>query len=266
MSNKRRLGSRRIIAILLFVTITVVVVVFTRGGARSVSLDEARNRLDASTTIAAPPQRSLVPTAGIYAYTGSGTDTLDKPPKTQEQGPTMPVTVTTRTEGCWEFRIDYSSNHWQSWIYCPRDDSLHEEGGTTYQKWEFGPISNESTTTFDCTEAVVISADQRPDDVWTQTCHDAADTDTTSTGPYRYIGEEQLEIGGTGVPALHYRRDRTMSGGQVGTEHTDVWFHADSGLPLRNVRELEVKTSTIIGDVRYTETGSFEATSLRPSS
>ena len=57
-----------------------------------------------------------------------------------------------------------------------------------------------------------------------------------------------------------------MSGGQTGTEHTDAWFQADNGLPLRNERQIDVKTSTVIGDVRYTENASFEADSLDPTS
>jgi hypothetical protein len=56
-----------------------------------------------------------------------------------------------------------------------------------------------------------------------------------------------------------------MSGGQTGSEHSDVWFAADTGMPLRNQRTIDVRTSTVIGDVRYTEEASFELADLRPS-
>lgn len=60
----------------------------------------------------------------------------------------MPATVSDEDGGCWRFRIDYSSNHWQSWRYCPRSDGgLDEAGGQTYQKWDFVVLSNESTPT-----------------------------------------------------------------------------------------------------------------------
>ena len=56
-----------------------------------------------------------------------------------------------------------------------------------------------------------------------------------------------------------------MRGGQSGTERSEVWFAADTGLPLRNERKIDVATGTVIGDVRYTEDASFEATSLSPA-
>lgn len=263
--HRRRWAAGVLAAVVLIAGVTVAIM-WSRTGTHAVSVDAARERLGASTTIAAPPHQDLVPSAGVYAYSGRGTDALDKPPKSQEEGPTMPVTVTIQPGGCWQFRIDYSSNHWQNWNYCSHDGELDEKGGTTYQKWDFVVFSNESTTTFECDPSVAIRREQTPGDTWSQTCHDVVDAATISTGPYRYIGTETLEIGGRSVAAHHYHRDRTMSGGQTGTEHTDAWFQADNGLPLRNERQIDVKTSTVIGDVRYTENASFEADSLDPTS
>lgn len=83
-----------------------------------------------------------------------------------------------------------------------------------------------------------------------------------SAGPYRFIGTETVSIEGTDVAAYRYHRDRTMTGGQSGTEHSDLWFAADTGLPLRNARKIDVQTSTVIGDVRYSEDAGFELASL----
>ena len=265
--SRRRHRRRWLIGILCVVAVAaaVIAVLWSRTSAHPVSVDQARQRLHASTTVTQPRHLTLVPTPGVYAYKGSGTDALDKPPKSQAEGPTMPATVTNQPGGCWQFRIDYSSNHWQTWNYCSHDGQLDEMGGTTYQKWDFVVFSNESTSTFDCDSSVTIRAAQKPGDTWKQTCHDAANSSTISAGPYRFVGTETLKIGGRAVRALHYHRDRTMSGGQIGTEHTDAWFDADNGLPLRNVRNIDVKTSTVIGDVHYTENASFDATSLTPT-
>ena len=44
----------------------------------------------------------------------------------------------------------------------------------------------------------------------------------------------------------------------------DVWFAKRDGLPLRNDRDVTVRTETIVGASTYTEHGSFELTSLQP--
>jgi hypothetical protein len=57
-----------------------------------------------------------------------------------------------------------------------------------------------------------------------------------------------------------------MTGDQRGTERTDAWFAADTGLPLRNERSVEASTSSVIGDVTYTEEAGFHLTSMTPRS
>lgn len=254
-----------VVAVLAVVVVAGAVVLFVRSGARPVDLDDAAAPTG-STQPAAPSV--LRPEQGVYLYEGTGTDRLDTPPLSQAQGPQMPATVTHRDDGCWTFRIDFSTNHWQTWVYCPTPDGgLVEEGGQSFQKWELGAISFDSTSTFECAEAVVISADARPGDEWQQTCEGTstgAEGRTTSAGPYEFVGNEDVEVGGDTVPALRYRRTRAMTGAQTGTETADVWISAEDGLPLRNTRSIEASTSTLVGDVRYTEEGTFEATSVDP--
>ena len=86
-------------------------------GSRPVSIAEARRRLGNTSSSLPPRPSTLGPPAGVYLYRGSGTEHLDKPPKSQSQGPPMPATVTYRADGCWTFRLDYSTGHWQSWTY-----------------------------------------------------------------------------------------------------------------------------------------------------
>lgn len=242
----------------------VFAVLWSRGGAGPVPLEESR-RPTGSTMPSAPAV--LRPPQGLYLYRGSGSDRLDAPPKEQAEGPDMPATVTHRPDGCWTFRIDYSTNHWQSWDYCPRQGGLEEIGGSTYQKWDFVVFVSESTSTFVCDPAVTIKADQQPGDTWEQSCTGTGATSdgaVLTAGPYTFVGPEAVDVGSESVPAYRYHRERTMSGAQTGTERSDVWFSAATGMPLRNQRRLEVRTSSIIGEVAYTEDAEFALTSTEP--
>lgn len=255
-------------AILALVVVAVVAAFVTyrwvSGSAKPVAIDDV-----VAPTGSTQPSRptELRPAQGVYTYSGEGTDSLDKPPRSQAQGPEMPATVTHHDDGCWTFRIDYSTNHWQTWDYCTVDGDLTERGGTTYQRWDFGVYVNESTSTFTCDDAPTIRRDQRPGDEWTQSCSGTTtgtEGTTYSSGPYRFVGEETLDIGDRRVRAYHYNRSRTTSGNQSGSESSDVWFAVDNGMPLRNERDLAARMTTVIGDVSYTEVGMFELADMTP--
>jgi hypothetical protein len=87
-----------------------------------------------------------------------------------------------------------------------------------------------------------------------------------TSGIRTLVGRETLQIGGEAVESLHYRMEQTMSGDQRGTEKTDMWFSATSGLPLRNERLIEVVSPapSPLDEVTYTERGNWELTSLQP--
>ena len=137
----------------------------------------------------------------------------------------MPGTVELGDDGCWTFRIDYSTNHWQTWDQCPRGDDLVETGGQSWQRWMIGPTAITNLSDFTCADgAMRIPADPAPDEV----------------------------------------SERTMSGAQVGTERSEVWFVAASGLPVSNERTVEARTDTPIGESTYTETGEFHLVSVDP--
>lgn len=267
MNPRRRIAVGAVGALVVVVAVLAGVVLWGGSTGREVTSDEAGERLDTATSLA-PAQGVLRPDQGVYRYRGSGTDELSTPPKQQTEGPDMPATVTHRADGCWTFRIDYHSNHWQSWDYCAADGRLDEQGGSTYQRWDFGVFANETTSTFSCDSAVTVRLDAETGDEWEQSCHSEPTDDpaaSQSRGPYRFIGTESLSIGGDRVEALHYHRERTMTGGQRGAETADVWFAASNGLPLRNQRRIEVSTDTVIGETTYTETADFELTSLTPA-
>lgn len=246
-----------------------------RDDARPVAVNEARDRLS-STTGSTPLEggddpastAAVRPSPGVYRYTGDGTETLSTPPLSQTQGPEMPATVTHEGDDCWVFRLDYSTNHWQQWRYCWVGHDLVEAGGDSWQRWMIGPTAFTNAGVFECTaDTVVIPADRRDGQSWSGTCtgtNDATEGTMTSSGPYRFVGETTLRISDGDVDALHFVRERTMSGAQTGTERSEVWFDATTGLPLRNERQLQAQTDTIIGASTYDEEGWFQLAEIGP--
>jgi hypothetical protein len=254
-----------------------------RNRARPVTIDEARARTtttaagDSSSSssaaggststdgTASPPL--VLPATGVYEYAGTGREELSLPPLSQDQGPTIPATVEHGDPGCWSIRFDYSTNHWQTWSYCIRDADLVEVGGLTWQRWMIGATAITNLTTSTCDDAPVLPAVREPDQEWPARCtstNEAVSGEAVSDGPYRYVGEETLEVDRAEVVTAHFVREREMSGAQEGTERSEVWFAVDSGLPVRNERAISVATDTPVGASTYTEDGEFRLTSLEP--
>lgn len=50
-------------------------------------------------------------------------------------------------------------------------------------------------------------------------------------------------IDGRPMPAHHYRRERTNSGNQDGTEWGPVWSSADASMPLPTRHQISTKTN-----------------------
>lgn len=242
-----------------------------RDNARPVATDEARERLPGDTAGTEPGDSTRLPrpARGVYEYEGSGEESLSTPPLSQSQGPTMPGTVEHLDDGCWSFRIDLSTNHWQEWTFCPEGDDLVEAGGRTWQRWMIGATALTNLSSFECDPgAVVLPGRTTPGQEWTARCtgtNEAAEGTTVSSGPYRFVGEDELEVGDERIRTLRFDKERSMSGAQTGTDRASVWLEATTGLPVRNERRVEVTSTTPIGDTTYTETGSFQLLSTRPT-
>ena len=72
------------------------------------------------------------------------------PPKTQSEGPEIPGTVIDRPGGCFEFRLDYSNVHWQSWTYCQSDGAMLTSSKAGYYLWNFVVVKVDDTSTYIC--------------------------------------------------------------------------------------------------------------------
>ncbi len=165
----------------LFVLVSVVLTV--EGRARPVSISQAIGRYHSNS--AADP--GTHPRPGVYSYQGSGTDRLTLPPLSQSEGPTLPGTVEVQSNGCWSFRIDYSTNHWQTWTYCGHSTGLVETGGLVWQRWMVGPVAETNLSTLRCSPGLLsIPSSSRGGQILARPLHGHIDADTWHLGVGRH--------------------------------------------------------------------------------
>ncbi|MEI8000965.1 MAG: hypothetical protein WCI50_06400 [Actinomycetes bacterium] len=210
---------------------------------------------------------TFVPAEGVYRYRGSGSESISKPARSQAEGPEMPGTVTRRDDGCWTFRLDYSTNHWREWSYCTGGSTLVETGGREWQRWDFVAFAVDNLSVTACAPpALVLAADLQVGAVWSSECrgtNTAAAGETVSTGDRRYLGPATVEVAGTPVPVLHLRDQRRIRSAQQGSETTDFWITPE-GLPVRVRQRIVVRSDSQIGRVTYHQAGHFTLASPSP--
>ena len=210
----------------------------------------------------------LRPAVGVYTYRGRGTEQLSVLGTSQHWGPELPGTVSHTTDGCWTFRIEYSTHHRQDWDYCPHGTKLQETGGRTLQSFSFVATTLEDLEVFTCDPpADAIRTEAKPGEHWGQACEghsSSRGTSVSSRGTNTFVGLANVRVEGTAIPTYHSRIVRHLSGSQHGIEKMDMWFSTRDGIPLRVARDIHVDTPSPIGAVKYTERGSFVLTSLEP--
>jgi hypothetical protein len=235
---------------------------------REVSASEARRRFREHGASGSGGAQAFTPAAGVYGYRGSGSESLSNPRRSQSEGPSIPGTVTHRSNGCWRLRLDYSSNHYRRWDFCVRKGTLVEVGYRVWQRWDFGSFAIDNLSSLVCEPpAVVLEAGMTDGEKWPADCRGDSTMisgTTISTGTHRLVGTEKVDVGGAEVDAFHFRDDRTVSGVQSGTEHFDFWLAAD-GLLLKGAQRIEVESGgSPLGNVTYTQQSGFSLTSMSP--
>lgn len=233
------------------------------------AVDDAVQAFRSSTSVDAATSFDM-PEPGVYEAVGSGSEQISTPPMEQVDGDTMPVTVVHAGKGCWTWRIDYNSAHWHEYDFCPEGEGLILESQRNFQSWDLGveSITNESTTTCDPPAAILVAGAQ-PGDTEQHRCtgvNTAAAGESTTEGPSTMVGAETLVIGGERVRAVRQRRTTTMTGAQRGTIEEEWWLEPRTGLPLRVDRDYDLRTDSVIGEIRYSEKGSWQLASLDPRS
>jgi len=208
------------------------------------------------------------PPQGVYLYRGTGNEHISLPPKSQVEGPVIPGTVSYLRDGCWTWRLDYSDSHWQNSTFCPFGNNVVEVGRAGWYRWNMVALSIADTATFKCSPEVVMPAELSAGQQFPFTCTGTNSpihiAPVTMTGVNRYIGPQLLRIGGTQIVALHFRELSTFTGGQQGTNVSDLWVSTANGLPVKGSWETKVSSPTFIGTSTLTGHASFVLKSLKP--
>ena len=256
------------IVALLVVAVAVFAYLWSRSGARPVSVDEARRRFKSAHATPSAAGR-FTPAEGVYTYRGTGSESLSSPPKSQSEGPVIPGTVTQLDGGCWSLRLDYSSNHWRRWKFCVRDDRLTEVANEVYQRWDFVVSAIDRLATMTCTPPnVILVPGPPPGTKWPASCsgtNSAIAGTTVSTGTHGTWGPPAHRVGEPRARRVRFHDVRAVSGAQTGTETFDFWLAAD-GLPLRGRQRIEVASDSPIGKVTYSQQSEFSLARSVPSS
>ncbi len=210
------------------------------------------------------------PEPGVYAYRGTGTETISVPPKSQSEGPGIPGTVLRQGPGCFELRLDFSDFHWQSWDYCVRDGALVSPTRAGYYNWNFVAFHVDDTSTFDCaTPVTVVPARIVPGTSSAVDC--TGSNDHLSIGPVAMRGTSivvrsaEIRVGTAAVAAVLVDEKVTFSGGQTGSNASETWFAVADGIPLRGTWHTVVSTPSPVGHSTLDARGTFELSSTTPS-
>lgn len=235
---------------------------------RAVTLGEARERFHQKGGTDGRAGAPFMPAAGVYEYRGEGSERLSSPPRDQPEGPSLPGTVIPGADGCWQFRLDYSSNHFRTWDFCTTTTSLVEVGNVVSQRWDFGSFAVENVTTMTCDPpAVILERQMTVGSEWRGDCR-GTNTEisgtTISEGTHRFVGVEQRTVDGVAVEVLHFRDRRTVSGSQTGTERFDFWL-TEQGLPVRGRQRIVVDSGSPLGRVTYHQRSAFSLVSTSPT-
>ena len=243
-ARRRRVRTALLVLLSLVIVFIVVSVVLTlEGRARPVSLSQAISRYHSDA--ASVPGTHPLP--GVYSYQGTGTDSLSLPPLSQAEGPTLPGTVEVQKDGCWTFRIDYSTNHWQSWAYCGRPTGLVETGGLVWQRWMIGPVAETNLSTLRCSPGLIsIPSAPAVDKSWAARCTGTSTQihgTLATAGATRFVGQPILTIAGHKIPTVHVEVQWRLMGHRSARNATICDSTRDAGSRSRTRRIMRVRSA-----------------------
>ncbi len=270
---RRRHRVRRVVIVVIVVLVALlsvpVISYIFRSKPGPVSLGSAGRLFRATTTTVPRPKVFALPPAGVYRASGSGFEQIAVPPDTIHDSAAMPVTVSYLPDGCWRWHLDYSTAHWHEYDFCPHDGRLLLTAQRNSLTVNLGLTSITNLAKFSCDPPSPIVVDQpRTGEVYAHRCtgtNTAAAGVSTAAGPVTLIGVTTVDIGGKPVEAIALTRRQKITGGQSGTLDEEWWFARSTGMPLREVRNYHLSTSSPVGSIAYTEAGDWELNSMTPA-
>jgi hypothetical protein len=194
---------------------------------------------------------------GVYLYATRGDESVDALGGAHHRYPKT-STITVVTEPCgmrllWEPLEERSA----TWTLCATPRGIELSGWEVVHEF-FG---QRDSTTYACTESVIVPAEQTPTVTNTLRCSSESGH---QTGETRLVGVEEIAVAGTRLRAVHARTAGRVSGGDEGTETTDWWLDERSGLPLRIGLSSRTSRSILIGEVHYREDADLRLRSIKP--
>jgi hypothetical protein len=267
--HRLRVAVFAVVAVLVAMMAVVVFSYLFRSQPGPVSVGSAGRSFRATTTTTPTPKVFALPPAGVYRASGSGFEQIAVPPDTLHDSSLMPVTVSYLADGCWRWHLDYNTAHWHEYDFCPNDGRLLLRAQRNSLTVDLGLTSITNLAKFACNPPSPIVVEQpRIGEVFAHRCtgtNSAASGISTAAGPVTLVGVTVVDIGGAPVPAIVMTRHQKISGGQSGTLDEKWWFARSDGMPLRANRDYHLSTSSPIGSITYTETGSWQLVSVKPT-
>lgn len=265
---------RWLVALGALVVLLVVVVVFfallelRKPGPASVGDAEKEVEEATSGDSGDSGSSSLRPAEGVYIYKGEGSESINVPPLSQDDGSEMPAEVIHHGSDCWTFKFEYNSAHWEEDLNCVENGQLVQKKSTTFQQWDVVADKLTNTTSFTCESAVLVDPSASEGESFDQDCvgtNSDVEGKTRTDGPSTYVGKESLRIDGKDVEAYHFKQHQQITGsGQEGSQEFEMWYAVDTALPLKQTRKITLVTPSPIGKITYTEEGHWEVSSLTP--
>lgn len=211
---------------------------------------------------------ALRPAEGVYVYQGEGSESINVPPLSQDDGSEMPAEVIHHGSDCWTFKLEYNSAHWEEDLNCVENGQLVQKKSTTFQQWDIVTERLTNTTNFTCESAVLVDPSASEGESFDQDCvgtNSDVEGETHTDGPSTFVGNETVRIDGKDVEAYHFKQHQQISGsGQEGRQEFEMWYAVDTALPLKQTRKITLVTPSPIGKITYTEEGHWEVSSLTP--
>jgi hypothetical protein len=206
----------------------------------------------------------------VYVYAGTGEERLSFLATHQSQNGNLPATVALTTNGCWTFSIEYNSFHRQVSDRCTVGGRFVDRGNSTDQKFDFGPLSQSEHTVITCDPPTTLVDPARVRGAHALVrCTGHSQTtkaDMIQRGRVTVLTPTTVVVGGRRIAAFHYVQEFGITGGQTGSNREEVWIDRETGLPLREQRDIRVVSPAPapLTRVTYTERGSWTLTSMTP--
>jgi hypothetical protein len=243
----------------LFALAAVVIVgipAFLLGGTywrNGVDGDAAVARFRAAGPEAAADAPAGLPQPGVYRYQTTGGEKVSFLDYDRAYTPITHRVVTRRGCGIREEQI-FLVQHIEYYDRC--GGQLVGYGTDIAFWWTHG------TQDFACTGGSFDGAEVKLGEPATWECHDE---DTKALQTTEYLGDEDVSVEGTSMPARHTRWTTVFEGATKGAAVVEDWFDVGTGLVLRETRNIGLRVgSPFIGDISYIDVSEYALLSTTP--